>query len=616
MERNIENFPKFFKIFKFTYVDVELEDIDAVLRKNLYPYRYFHRQGLLGGDIELFARIFEPREDNLKYFSEGVTVSDLDENFPLFQRIVDKFSMKYVKDYHDLYLMCDVMEIADVFIKARRSLFESHGVDIARYIGMPGASWAAFLKMNPDLELPLYRETMFAEFFSSMTRGGVTSAPLRYAKSDEMHSILYLDVNGLYPYVMQQYKYPLGTMRWRAFDVTDDLNRYLIREYFPALTRHSMGACLCVDMEITDPGVRRFTDQFPYAPEHRVLKDCYFDEGGELYPYLASWSRANGDQQMKPFIGLVGTLYPKVKYGVHWQLLKWYIYHGMIVTKIHFAVEFNEGDYLKSYVTKNIEKRNKCTDELRKMVYKLLGNSIYGKTFESPFNRGTYIIVREQDKLRGMLEEGNIASITPLDGENWIVKVDSEEVVLDKPTYIGACVTEYAKLHMYKLFYDDLAGVFPNIELVYTDTDSFIIRVEHAPGMDATELFAFIEARCPGLIGKNGGQVKSETGTDLIDEVIALRSKLYAYKTKEGHVGKRAKGTTAAAQDMELTWESYKEALLTLRAVPTHNMQFQRSGFHIRSVELVRQSLSVNDGKRFIEPDGIHTHAWGYLDGN
>ena len=165
---------------------------------------------------------------------------------------------------------------------------------------------------------------------------------------------------------------------------------------------------------------------------------------------------------------------------------------------------------------------------------------------------------------------------------------------------------------MYELFYDKLMRVFPEMKLVYTDTDSFIVMVEHEEGMEPKRLFEFIDSKCPGLFGKIGGQVKSETGEDdLIDEVIALRSKLYAYKTTKGKVGKRAKGTTAAAQETQLDWETYKQALFELKSVETHNMQFVRKGFKISTVEMVKQSISVNDGKRYICEDGVHTLAWG-----
>ena len=110
---------------------------------------------------------------------------------------------------------------------------------------------------------------------------------------------------------------------------------------------------------------------------------------------------------------------------------------------------------------------------------------------------------------------------------------------------------------------------------------------------------------------KLGGQIKSETGTDdLIDEVIALRSKVYAYRTTKGKIGKRCKGVTGATQDKDLDWDTYKQCLLTTKAVPTTNVQFERRAFSIRTAEITKPSLSANDGKRRILEDGIHTRAW------
>ena len=613
VEENKKNFKNFFRLFGSIY-EVSDSAIDKVLRKNLFPYRYFTSPERLD-DIwsEQFGTVFEPREENLQYFGEDVTLEKLQKNYRQVCEIHTLFRTYSAKSYHDLYLRCDVLQIADVFLKCRETLFESHHIDVCDYIGMPSASWHAFLRHDPLLNIPLYTNTIFAEFFQSMTRGGVTSAPLRYAEADETHSILYFDVNGLYPYVMQAYKYPCGRFRWFTPppSFTRTINDYLM-DYFEYLDLNGQGACFVVDLHVPE-SLHDYFDDFPPAPEHKTMKEQFFDDEGNLYPFLEKWSKANGDQRMGVFKGLVGTLEDKKEYGVHWKLLRWYISHGVEVTKLYYGVIFEEGDYLASYVRKNIAIRNQRTDELGKIVYKLMGNSIYGKTFENPFNRGKFYIVRNRDKLTGIMEQKDIAQITPITDQASIIKLDGEKVVLDKPTYIGACVTEYAKLHMYILFYDKLKAMFEDVRLVYTDTDSFIIRIKHEANATFDDIMRIINEKDPDLVGKIGGQIKSETGSDLIKRVVALRSKLYAYETMSGHIGKRAKGTTAAAQEKELDFDTYIEALTTLKAIPTRNVQFKRKAFSVSTVELMKQSISVNDGKRRIEEDGIHTHAWGYL---
>lgn len=622
IEINKENFKRFFKVFQRTYPNVSIEDIDHILRKNIFPYKFFTDSTKLDVGFDDFIKIFEPKDENLQYFSERVTKTDLEQNFNDVLSVMQKFEIKTSRDYHDLYLCCDVMQLSDVFNRSMEILWESHHIHLTKYLGMPSASWAAFLRHDPNMKIALYEDTFYAEFFKGMIRGGITSAALRHAVADDKHSIIYLDVNGLYPYVMQAYKFPCGDFMFIPMGWTGELCNIKLEEYFKLCEEEGEGMCFCVDMEIPED-VKQMTDMYPFAPEHRkIFKEYYKDfSNKELTPFLKKWSEANNGEMMTEFTGLVCTLYDKKEYNVHWRLLKFYIEHGVKITKIYFGIKFKEGDYLAGYIRKNIEIRNTRKDELGKTLYKLLGNSIYGKTFESPFKRNTYEIVRDKTRLQGLLMEGNIASVIPIDDLGWIVRMDGEDIILDKPTYIGACVCEFAKLHMYTLLYDKLFKIFPGTstdpgcQLIYTDTDSFIVRVRHPDGIgsDPKDLFAYIKSQDPNLIGGIGGQVKSETGEDdTIQEIIALRSKVYAYITKNGHIGKRAKGTTHDAQEMQLDWQTYKRALESLTSVNTENMQFIRKTFKIASLPVYRQSLSVNDGKRYICKDGIHTHAFGY----
>ena len=628
ISKNMENFDRFFEIFRQRYPGADDAEIDHILRKNIFPYKFFVDSSRLDTPISDFQAIFEPKEENLKYFSERVTLSDLEASFADTCHVIETFHCKDARDYHDLYLCCDVMQLADVFDRSMNILWESHHIHLTKYLGMPSASWAAFLRYDPTMTIPLYEDVFLAQFFKGMTRGGITSAALRYAKASDKYSIIYLDVNGLYPYVMQKFEFPCGKFEFVGMGYTGNLCRIKLYEFFEMCEREHKGMCFCVDLHFPD-AVKEMTDMYPFAPEHRRVYREYFTDPDqkEMTPFLKRWSEANGGDTMKEFTGLVCTLYDKTKYNVHWRLLKFYMEHGVEVTKVWFGIKFDEGDYLRGYIRKNIEIRNTRTDELGKTLYKLLGNSIYGKTYESPFKRNTFEIITDPVKIQGLLEEGNIAAMRPIDELGWIVRMDGEDIILDKPTYIGACVCEFSKLHMYELLYDKLVPMFAEFaepgekgcELVYTDTDSFIVKVRNPPEVEAAHgdpkmLFDFMKKKDPELIGGIGGQVKSETGEDdTIDEIYALRSKVYAYKTKSGHIGKRAKGTTHDAQEMQLDFDTYKRAYETLVSIDTRNVQFLREVFSITSLDVYRRSLSVNDGKRDICEDGTHTHAFGYL---
>ena len=56
--------------------------------------------------------------------------------------------METMKDYHDLYLKCDVLLSADVFKKIRNNSLNNYGFCPSHYLSAPVLSWDAMLNMT------------------------------------------------------------------------------------------------------------------------------------------------------------------------------------------------------------------------------------------------------------------------------------------------------------------------------------------------------------------------------------------------------------------------------------------------------------------------------------
>ena len=56
--------------------------------------------------------------------------------------------MKTMKDYHDLYLKCNVLLLADVFQKFRNSSLKRYDFYLSHYLGTQALSWDAMLNMT------------------------------------------------------------------------------------------------------------------------------------------------------------------------------------------------------------------------------------------------------------------------------------------------------------------------------------------------------------------------------------------------------------------------------------------------------------------------------------
>ena len=80
---------------------------------------------------------------------------------------------------------------------------------------------------------------------------------------------------------------------------------------------------------------------------------------------------------------VVLNLYDKEEYVVHIRTLKQALNHGMILKKVHRVIQFNQETWLKPYSEINTKLRTKVKNYFEKDLFKLMNNSIFGKTVEN-----------------------------------------------------------------------------------------------------------------------------------------------------------------------------------------------------------------------------------------
>ena len=109
-----------------------------------------------------------------------------------------------MKDYHDLYLKCDVLLLADVFEKFRNNSLKNYGLCPSHYLSALALSWDTMLK--PDMYV----------FFEKGARDGISYISNRYSKAknkylksydpkQESKHITQQDANSLYGYAMSTF---------------------------------------------------------------------------------------------------------------------------------------------------------------------------------------------------------------------------------------------------------------------------------------------------------------------------------------------------------------------------------------------------------------------------
>ena len=109
-----------------------------------------------------------------------------------------------------------------------------------------------------------------------------------------------------------------------------------------------------------------------------------------------------------------------------------------------------------------------------------MNNEIFEKSMENVLNRSNIkLINNDPEKLLKLIKEPNFENVYEITDKLFLVKSKSIKTKFNKPISMGACILETSKLHMYELWYDHLKNKYNDkIELIYIDSDSFIIEVQ------------------------------------------------------------------------------------------------------------------------------------------
>ena len=177
--------------------------------------------------------------------------------------------------------------------------------------------------------------------------------------------------------------------------------------------------------------------------------------------------------------------------------------------------------------------------------YKLMNNSVFGKTMENIRSHKNIKLVNNKEGYLRAVMKPNFKSGVLL-GEDLIsCKMGKTKVVMKKPVYLGQAILDLSKLVMYEFHHDYMKQKYSEdkLKLLYMDTDSLVysIRTENF----YVDIAADVEARFdtsgyvpdrPLPVGKNKKVIalmKDELGGKIMREFICLRPKMYSYRVDD-----------------------------------------------------------------------------------
>ena len=598
----VENLPD--EAFKYT--DEEFHGEELVKKKGVYPYDYMD-------SFQKFEETELPSQEQFYSLLNNESISN--EDYQHAQNVWKTFNMKSMGDYHDVYLKADVLLLADVFENFRKTCLEYYKLDPAHYFTSPGLSWDAMLKMT-NIKLNLISDVDMYQFVEKGMRGGVSYISNRFGEANNKYMkdfdenasekhIMYLDANNLYGWAMSQ-DLPTGDFKWldiNDFILLDDYNETSVR-----------GLILEVDLEYPDE-LHDLHNDYPLAPEkvkvERDMLSSYCKKIAEKF------NMSSGLVQK-----LIPTLGGKEKYVLHYRNLQLYLDLGMKLKKVHRALEFNQAPWLKQYIDFNTVKRANAKNSFEKEFFKLMNNSVFGKTMENLRKRVDVRLVTDEKKLFKLTSKPTYVSSKIFNEDLVAIHKIKETLTLNRPAYVGMCILDISKTLMYDFHYNYIKYKYDDkAKLLFTDTDSLMYEIQ----TDDVYKDLFVDKEkfdnsdyskdSPFYFGENKkviGKFKDEAAGIPIIEFVGLKSKMYSYIKDNGEGNKTAKGVKKNVIRNDMRHVNYNDVLMNNTQMH-HKMRSIRSVKHqLGTYEINKISLSCFDDKRYIHDNGITSYAYGH----
>ncbi|KAF0093416.1 MAG: hypothetical protein FD144_5964, partial [Rhodospirillaceae bacterium] len=327
-----------------------------------------------------------------------------------------EFGCRTMKDYHELYLKCDVLQLADLFEEFRTQFFGQYGLDPVHFITTPQMCWAAMLRFC-QVERPLNHDPEIHRRVRTGMRGGIAQITTRYARANnpEMGAawapeeptsyIVYLDANNLYGWALSQ-RLPYGVAEW--VDRAD----YEQIDWLTLDDEADIGYIVECDLEYPAE-LHDAHNDYPLAPQ-RLTIGLQMLSGKQRELRIQLGIKGNGDSSK-----LCPNLMNKEHYVVHYRNLKFYLQHGLRMTRVHAVLRFPQSAWMKTYIDKNSELRKNANSDFEKDLFKLFNNSVYGKTMQ---NEAKYTDIRlemDEQKAARLAEKPHCKNVRIFD-ENMV----------------------------------------------------------------------------------------------------------------------------------------------------------------------------------------------------
>ncbi|XP_065223988.1 uncharacterized protein LOC135848125 [Planococcus citri] len=571
---------------------------DLITQKGFFCYDFLN-------DIKKLQHREIPTKQD--FYNELNNQHITDEDYEFVQNVWEKFKCRNLEDYLVIYVISDCLLLADVFLSFRKLCLENYDLDPCYFYSLPGYAFETMLKTT-KVKFDLIVDINQYLFLEKALRGGLNNTVCRYSEANnkyvpdhydpenkKLNTIVYWDVNGLYSHIMRDCKLPVSKFEW----IDDSEIQKFTTDFILELDDTSdTGFFLEVDLKYPIE-LHDFHNAFPFAPEKKTTPNSKISK-------------------------LLCTLEDKKNYVIHYRNLKLCLKHGLILEKVYKILKFTQENFCKPYIDINTNLRKNAKNAFQKAFFKLLCNSVFGKTIENQRKYMNFRLICNEKKLNTAIKKPSFKS-SVIFSENLVgVHSFKSKVILNKPIYVGISILELSRNFMYQFYYENLPEIFKGLpfpQLLYMDTDSFILSVQ------TDNVYPYIEKTCeqyfdtsnypinhPCYTNLNNtvpGYFKDELYPDQCKRFISLCPKVYSLDllNKEDNI-KKIKGVKTDIVK-KMSFEDFYQCLFENITCRKDQLLFKSINHEIFTIVQQKRALFNYCDKRYFY-NNIDSLAYGH----
>ena len=133
------------------------------------------------------------------------------------------------------------------------------------------------------------------------------------------------------------------------------------------------------------------------------------------------------------------------------KALKQALNNGLKLKKVHRVIRFMQKAWLKPYIDMNTKLRKEAKSEFEKDFFKLMNNSVFGKTMKNVRKHRDIKLVTTEEKRIKLVSEPNYHTAKHFN--LLVIKMKKTKVKMNKPVYLGISILDISKILMYKPVY-------------------------------------------------------------------------------------------------------------------------------------------------------------------